>query len=200
LATQGPRTIALAAPEVGLGPRRRLLKLARAHGALGVASFVSGEVTEARDMFELADLVVLNADEAEALAGRTLDPDDPSAIAEAAGVPQLIVTAGSEGAWAFSAGRSHHRAAIPVEVASTAGAGDALLGGLLAALAAGVPLLPPDDADPGAFTCALDLGILLAALSVTSPHTIHPGADLDALLAFAERRGIAFAPPLANAL
>jgi sugar/nucleoside kinase (ribokinase family) len=200
LAAEESRAIALAAPEVGLGSRRRLLELARAHGALGVASFVSGEVSEAREMFDLADLLVLNADEAEALAGRPLDPDDPSTIADAAGVPQLIVTAGSEGAWAFSEGRGHHRAAIPVEVASTAGAGDALLGGVLAALAAGVPLLPPEGVDPDAFACALDLGVLLAALSVTSPHTIHPGADLDALLAFAERRGIAFAPPLTDAL
>lgn len=200
LAAVGPRAIALAAPEVGLARRRRLLELARTYGAFGVASFVSGEVTDARAMFELADLVALNADEAEALTGRPFDPGDPSALPTAVAAPHVIVTAGSRGAWAFADGRSHHRAAIPAEVASTAGAGDALLGGVLAALAAGVPLLPPGDSDPDAFTCALDLGVLLAALSVTSPHTIPPGADLDDLLAFAAQHDVTFAPPLADVL
>jgi len=198
LAAAGSRAIALAAPEVDLAPRRRLLELARAHGNLGVASFVSGEVAAARDdgMCSLADLVALNADEAESLTGRAFAPEDAVTI----GASRLVVTAGARGAWAFSEGRAHHRPAISVDVAGTAGAGDALLGGVLAAIAAGVPLLPPDGADPDAFACALDLGVLLAGLSVTSPHTIHPAADLDALLAFAERHGVAFAPPLADVL
>jgi len=202
LKTEGSRAIALAAPEVGLAPRRRLLELARAHGAFGVASFVSGEVTAALEegLFALADLVALNADEIEALTGRPFDPNDPSALATAAVVPRLVVTAGSRGAWAFAEGRSHHRAPIPVEIASTAGAGDALLGGVLAALAAGVPLLPLEGCDPDMFTCALDLGVLLAALSVTSPHTIPPEGDLDAMLAFAAQHDIMFAPPLADVL
>lgn len=198
LAEAGPRTIVLAAPEVGLAPRRRLLELARHHGAFGVASFVSGEMAAARDegMFALADLVALNADEVEMLTGRAFAPEDAATI----GASRLVVTAGARGAWVFSEGRAYHRPAIEVEVAGTAGAGDALLGGTLAAIAAGVPLLLPEGADTDAFGCALDLGVLLAGLSVTSPHTIHPTADLDALLTFAERHGVAFAPPLADVL
>jgi sugar/nucleoside kinase (ribokinase family) len=157
-----------------------------------------------RGMFALADLIALNTDEAEALTGTSLDPDDPGpflrAVAGEANARRLILTAGARGAWGFEDGRWYHRAVIRVEVASSAGAGDGLLGGVLAAIAVGVPLLPPAGADPAAFTCALDLGVLLAALSVTSPHTIHPGADLDALLAFADRHGVALAPPLADAI
>jgi ribokinase len=200
----GPRTIALAAPEVGLGPRRRLLELATARGAFRAASFVSGEVAAARaaGLFALADLVALNADEASVLTGDFLDPAHPAAFLEiaarAAGVSRLVVTAGAAGAFAFDDGRWSHRAAIPVEVTSAAGAGDALLGGVLAGLAAGLPLLAAEDTPVDRLTSALDLGVLLASCSVTSPHTIHPGADLDTLAALAREAGLTFGSPLAD--
>ncbi|MGZ4132148.1 MAG: carbohydrate kinase family protein [Actinomycetota bacterium] len=199
-------TVALAAPEVGLAPRRRLLELATEHGAFRAASFVSGEIAAARDegLFALADLVALNADEAAALAGRTLDRAEAApfldAVAAAADVPRLVVTAGADGAFGFEGGRWRHRAAIPVEVASAAGAGDALLGGVLAGLAAGVPLLPAADGPAEHLTCALDLGVLLAGCSATSPHTIHPGADLAALAALARETGLTFGPPLSDVM
>ena len=210
LATDGPRTIALAAPEVGLDPRRRLLELATEHGAFRVASFVSGEVERARDegLFELADLVALNADEAGSLAGHALDPADPgaflAALVTATGADRrrlrLVVTAGAAGAFAFDEGQWHNRGSIPVDVASTAGAGDALLGGLLAAMAAGAPFTMEGAArrslSDRPLQSALDFGVLLAAFKVTSPHTIHPDASLDALLTFAHDRGLTFAESL----
>jgi sugar/nucleoside kinase (ribokinase family) len=210
LAADGSRTIALAAPEVGLAPRRRLLELAADHGAFRVASFVSGEIERARDdgLFELADLVALNADEAGSLAGHEFDPADPgvflAALVAATGADRrrlrLVVTAGAAGAFAYDDGRWHHRGSIPADVAGTAGAGDALLGGVLAGLAARVPLVPDPGASPASLTCALDLGVLLAAVSVTSPHTIHPHADLPALVDLADRTGRTFGPPLAGVL
>jgi sugar/nucleoside kinase (ribokinase family) len=208
LAADGGRAIALAVPEVGLGVRRRLLQLATGAGAFRAASFVSSEMAEARDsgMFELIDLVSINEDEGEVLTGRSLDPADPlpflEAIGSAVGDVEIVVSAGSEGAFARSGGRWAHRAALPVAVVTTAGAGDALLAGVLAALSAGVPLLAPLDADPAAdepaLASALDLGLLLAARSVTSPHTIHPAADLGTLIAFAGGMGLSFAPPLGD--
>lgn len=210
IAETAGRTIVLAAPEVGLEARRRLLQIGTAHGAFRVAAFTSSEVEEARDtgMLGLADLVSLNADEAELIAGRELDPHDPTPfLAAVAGTlraehtdVRIVVTAGALGASALEGGRWHQREAISVDVASTAGAGDALLGGVLAALAAGVPLAPTSEAAPAELTCALDLGALLAGCSVTSPHTIDPGTDLAALIAFAHRAGLAFGPPLADAI
>ena len=210
MAPDGPRTIALAAPEVDLAPRRRLLELATDHDAFRVASFVSGEVEGARDggLFELADLVALNADEAGSLAGIALDPADPgaflAALVGATGAERrrlrLVVTAGAAGAFAHDDGRWYHRGSIPADVAGTAGAGDALLGGVLAGLAAGVPLVPGSDVSPASLTCSLDLGVLLAAVSVTSPHTIHQHADLKALVDLADRTGRTFGPPLADVL
>jgi hypothetical protein len=71
---------------------------------------------------------------------------------------------------------------------------------VLAGLAAGVPLLPTADEPPQHLTCALDLGVLLAGCSATSPHTIHPGADLSALAALAREAGLRFGPPLSDVM
>ena len=85
------------------------------------------------------------------------------------------------------------------------------MAGVLAALVAGVPLLPAPEGEPGRqltsegepgrqLTSALELGVLLAAYSVTSPHTIHPEADLGTLVAFAAEVGLSFAPPLGDVI
>jgi ribokinase len=202
-----PRTIAVAMPEVDLAPRRRLLELAAAAGAFRAGSFTSAELAEADGLLGLLDLLALNEDEAAVLAERRLDPADPTpflealgrAVADAGPVPRLLVTAGAHGAFACERGAWAHRPALPAPVRSTAGAGDALLGAVLAALAAGVPLLATGDA-PAALRSGLDLGVALAALAVTSPHTIHPEADLDAVLAFAREAGLAPAPPLSEVI
>jgi hypothetical protein len=47
---------------------------------------------------------------------------------------------------------------------------------------------------------ALDLGVLLAACTVTSPHTIHPEANAEALVGLAEQLGLCWGAPLAEAL
>ena len=98
--------------------------------------------------------------------------------------------------------------AVADYVASTAGGGDALLAGILAALAAGAPLVAPLASSSAMLTTitdrplesALEFGVLLASYSVTSPHTIHPDADLGALVGFAERLGVTFAGALARAI
>ncbi len=200
------RTIALAAPEVGLGARRRLLELATERGALRVASLTSAEIGDARAsrLLALVDLLALNEDEAAILAGFPLDPALPApfldAVAAALGAEgpgMAVVTAGSRGAFGLEAGTWVERRPPSVEVRSSAGAGDALLGGVLAAIAAGVPLTVPGDPED-VLGSALDLGVALAALSVTSPHTIHPEASLDAVLAFAREHGLAVRSPLSD--
>jgi sugar/nucleoside kinase (ribokinase family) len=81
-------------------------------------------------------------------------------------------------------------------VKSTAGAGDALLGATIAALAAGMPLVAARPLRPAlakqTLSTALDFAVLMAALKVTSPHTIHPNADLERLIAFAGKLGVRF--------
>jgi sugar/nucleoside kinase (ribokinase family) len=88
-------------------------------------------------------------------------------------------------------------------VVSTAGAGDAFLGGILAALAAGVPFTAPGPPRSALaerpLQSALDLGACLAAFSVTSPHTIHPETTLAALTLFAREQGLDFGGQLRRA-
>ena len=47
---------------------------------------------------------------------------------------------------------------------------------------------------------ALELGALVAAFKVTSPHTIPPDLSLDALLAFAREQGVTFGEGLQRLL
>lgn len=218
LAAEGGRAIALALPEVPLEARRHLLDVATATGAFRVASFTSSEIPEARrsGMLSLVDLLALNEDETAVLTGLPFGRGNPrasldacAAILEAARPDtRILVSAGADGAFAFADGIWGHCPAPAVPVASTAGGGDALLAGVLVALAVGAPLLAPLGPSASSRTTiadrplesALDFGVLLASYSVTSPHTIHPGADLGALVDFAGRLGVTFAGALARAI
>ncbi|MES1211209.1 MAG: PfkB family carbohydrate kinase, partial [Acidobacteriota bacterium] len=183
-----------------------LLRLAGAKGALRVAGLASAEMPAALHLgfFAEVDLLALNQDEASALAQMPFDLGAPDPFLAACsdrlralqpGI-RVVVTAGRNGAFGFERERWTHVPALAVPVASTAGAGDALLGGVLAALAVGFPFATPGTvgALPGRqVASALELGVLLSALKVTSPHTIHPAADLNGLLAFARQYGVTLA-------
>jgi ribokinase len=172
------RGIALAEPEVPLEARLRLLELGSEQGFLRAASFTLGEMPEVRERSLLArvDLLGVNLEEALAAAGlRRPLPAGPSGRAELAAEAaaalarehaalRLSITAGAAGSWSWDGAALRHCPALPVRVVSTSGAGDALFAGILAGLAAGLDL-----------PSAQALGTLLAAASVTSPHTIHKG-------------------------
>jgi sugar/nucleoside kinase (ribokinase family) len=195
-------TLALAAPEVPLAARLHLLRCAAERGSYRAASLTSGEVTEAREagLLQLVDLLALNEEEAAALAGTPFPAGAEAPFlrrcAEAVGAGVcLVVTAGVRGAFAFDGTAWTHAPAAAVRVASTAGAGDALLGGVLAGLSAGLPFV--DEGPRRAslaerpLASAFDLGVLLAAFKVTSPHTIPPCLSREVLLAFAAELGVA---------
>lgn len=192
LRCDGPQTIVLALPETTLAARDHLLKLGAGHGAFRAASFTSAEIAGggAAEMLRNLDLIALNQDEAEALVHDEFDPDHPDAFlqncAEQLGggrsAIRIAITAGKHGAFGLEADEWGHCPAPPVPVVSTAGAGDSLLAGVIAGLVAGMPFTPSGDRRVGS---ALEFGVLLGSLSVTSAHTIHPGADVPALLEFA---------------
>jgi sugar/nucleoside kinase (ribokinase family) len=206
----GRSTIALSVPEVRLAVRREFLKLATDAGAFRAASFVDAEIGPARElgMLEMLDLVALNESEAEAFTGCRLSPPafdefvkQCQSLTEGSypGL-RIVVTAGRQGAFAFAEGQYNFCPAPEVPVVSTAGAGDALLGGVLSALAAGVPFLRSGPVrrslNEGLLTSALELGVLLGSYKVSSPHTIHPSASLDNLLKFGADRDIEFSSEL----
>jgi sugar/nucleoside kinase (ribokinase family) len=214
LASTGSRTVALSLPEVSLDLRRHFLQLATREGAFRAASFVSAEIAAAKELrlFEQVDLLSLNESEAGEVIGDASLPESSENFMKQcvqfldAKYPhlQIVVSAGKAGAYAVSCDRWNYCPAPQVEVASTAGAGDCLLGGILAAMAAGVPLLdsqPPRKAlRERPLETALEFGVLLASYKVTSPHTIHPDASLPALIRFANQKGVEFAPSLQQAI
>jgi sugar/nucleoside kinase (ribokinase family) len=172
--------VALAAPEVPLQARRALLERATADNFFRVASFTSGEMPAvvASDLIGLVDLLAVNREEAAAGCGITDHKASALQIVERFVActrernpsAWLSVTTGAEGSWCWDGVKLAHFPALRVPVENTAGAGDAHLAGVIAGLAVDLP--PPE---------AQQLGTLLAALSVTSPHTIHPAVTRRAL-------------------
>jgi ribokinase len=193
------RGIALAAPEVPLAARQALLQLGTRYHFLRAASFVSAEIAQAKemDLFCLVDLVALNIHEAAAVAGMEAENDEPLAIVEATiqtlmnanPTIRLSITAGRKGNWSWDGKNLVHMPAFQVETINTAGAGDAHLAGILVGLTAGLPLCQ-----------AQELGTLLAALSVTSQHTINPEIERRSLNAFTNKIGYSLAQPVLELL
>lgn len=210
LKVDGKRTIALAAPEVPLEARCHFLRLATNAGAFRAASFVAAEVVPARQagMFDMLDLVSLNEEEAAELVGSSYSADRPEVLIESCqefirnSCPNLrmVVSVGKDGAYGLTKETTNHCAAPEVKVSSTAGAGDSLLGGIIAASAAGIPFLLEsyDRQKSRVISTGLELGVLLASYKCLSPHTIHPVANIDALFLFAESLGYTFSAQIAG--
>ena len=178
--------IALAAPEVPLAARQKLLQMGTQYGFRRVAAFTSAEILPAIQMGLMAeiDLLALNRDEAAAAAGlQSLSGDEPPGpIVEAALLKltainpalQVTVTAGDQGSWSWDGNNLAYFPIFPVKPVSTAGAGDAFLAGIIAGQAWGLDLVE-----------AQELGMLVAAHAVTSAHTIDARIDRNALRSFA---------------
>lgn len=177
--------IALAVPEVPLSGRAALLELATRYQFLRAASFTSEEIPQARAAGLLAsvDLLAINIDEAAALADVSAEQAPVAVVGQAVEVlrqlqpdMQVSITAGAGGSWVWDGKQLAHAPVHAVDPVSTAGAGDAHFSGILAGLAAGLALRD-----------AHELGVLTAALSVTSPHTINKNVDAKSLSALAHR-------------
>jgi len=195
------QSIALAVPEVSLDVRRYFLEMATRNGAFRAASFAAAEVKAAREagMFEMLDLVALNEEEGEEFVGCKWSPQSPEQFVQRcqellrSSFPGLsvVISAGKLGAYGITAKDSAFAPAQPIEVKSTAGAGDSLLGGVLVGLAIGMPFIR-SQAPAQVIESALQLGVLVGSFKCLSPHTIHPEASLDALIDFGAQRGLTF--------
>jgi sugar/nucleoside kinase (ribokinase family) len=197
LEAAGPRAIALSLPEVPLEARSEFLRIATECGSFRIASFAAGEMAAVRSLNLLSrvDILALNCEEAASLGSVTDRRRGKYEVLEAclhvaqAANPDmvLIVSAGAEGVDVFDQGAWSHHAVVPTEVVSSAGAGDALFGGVIAGIVLGLPLVRRTHEHSGqdASESAIDLGLLVAAFSLTSTHTIHPGFTMQALREFA---------------
>ena len=177
----GRRSLVLAVPEVPLASRAQLLAWGRRQKAFTAASFLAEEMNEVRaaQLLRQADLVSLNIDEAAALAQSSPRAAPRTIVARAARhagpSTSLFVTHGKQGIYSWQSGNVVFYPALTVKVVNTAGAGDAFFAGLLLG-----KILGGDG---------IRLGRLLAAISVTSPDTIHFGINRRSLAAFARAHG-----------
>jgi sugar/nucleoside kinase (ribokinase family) len=199
MAANAQRCVALCLPEVPLEIRHEFLKLATRCGNFRAASFALSEIPAAIELklFAMVDLLALNREEAAGLVGykyasknaRRFLADCASILQEMQPGIRIVISVGAEGAHAFEDGAWSDRLAPATKVVSTAGAGDALLAGVLSGLASGLALNAKPSAQVAVidsrFSSAMDIGMLLASFSVTSPDTIHFGANLASLEEFA---------------
>ena len=164
-----------------------------AYGFWRVAAFTSAEIEPAIAMglLGMTDLLALNRDEAAAVVGTRFRSEKGSAlpIVEAA-LAQLkkinpalmvVITAGKDGSWSWDGVTLKQVPALPAGLVSTAGAGDAFLAGLIVGKVAGLDLGESQE-----------FATLVAAHSVTSPHTIDPLLDRRSLNRFVTENKLAF--------
>ena len=187
----GTRGIIMAAPEVPLKARQKILELGRQHGLFCSASFTTEEINHALEAGIIAniDLIAINLDEASAFAGSFADKADTVSIVESAVQKLRInnenilvsITAGKKGSWCWDSRQMNPFPAIATKAVSTAGAGDAFFSGLLCGIALGLTLNE-----------AQQLATLVAGLSVTSPHTIHSGVDRYSLFEYLNTSDLKF--------
>jgi sugar/nucleoside kinase (ribokinase family) len=201
----GKGEIILAAPEVPLVTRMKLLEYGRQRGSLNAASILSTEVDEFRRMkgFEMVDILSVNIDEARSIAeikdesesGETVIDVCIKALVNLNPSISILITDGPNGSYCYSNNSMEHTPVPHVSVVSTAGAGDAFLSGTLAGLCCGLPLSKGNsdlEFSGTPLKSAVELGTLLASLSVTSHDTIHPEANAEFLYRFAKQNRMTF--------
>lgn len=132
-------------------------------------------------VLRLVDVLTPNQTEAKVLAGRSPDATAaPEAVARdliGAGVKQVVMTLGEEGALLVDASSAKHVPAIRVPVVDTTGAGDAFNAGIATALAFGASL-----------EAAVELGVIVGAMAVTKDGVIPALPRRDEVIQFCRDR------------
>ena len=179
-----PETVVVLQQEVPAAANEALIRRARDSRARIILNAAAARPCPVA-LLRAIDVLVVNQDEAAALAAQLGCPSEPRAFARAAsraGTLVAIVTLGGLGAICHIDDETHHVAAPTVDVVDTTGAGDAFVGALAAAL---------DDG------CALrdSLRRAVAAGSlVCTAHGAQPSlpsrAAIDALLPSVTTRGV----------
>lgn len=206
-------TIVLAVPEVELSARLELMRQGKEKGAFAAASVLSGEVSEFKncDGIKLCDLLAVNQDEARSIAGSDEKETDAGTTADKCAEYvrsqnrqcRLIVTCGAKGCFTYNNGCREFVPSIDVDVVSTAGAGDALLGGTLAGLINGLPFQKGIcDATFGdsPLKSAAEFGTIVSALAVMSPNSIADNVSRNNINIFVNNKKFILTEEFANVL
>ena len=178
----GQNSLVLAAPEVPLEARIALLQAGREHSAYCVASVLCEEASSFLEHggLELCDLLIINQEEAATLFNASEADLECLISAVQQQIPDtltVIVTLGKDGSLVIDRNQSAQKPGQVVDVASTAGAGDAFTAGVICGLHFGHDL----------FGRAMEFGSFFAGRSVTCKHTIDPSITRDLVLDFAAK-------------
>jgi sugar/nucleoside kinase (ribokinase family) len=193
------KEIVLAVPEVPLESRIKLLELGKHRGSVNVASVQSSEIKTFKELdgFNLTDYLFINLDEAKKIAA--VDESTGAETIVLTAISNLItmnpsltvfITCGASGAYCYSKKHLEYFPTIEVNVVSTAGAGDAFLAGTIAGICCGLPIFKNNKQNAHLINTATELGILVAAIAVTSPDSIHMGINGGSLFDFINRNNI----------
>jgi sugar/nucleoside kinase (ribokinase family) len=191
------KEIILAAPEVPVQTRIRLLEYGKKRGSLNVASLQSAEIAEFMNLngFVLADVLFINLDEAKHIAHAANDTGAETVVLNA--IRNLItinpdltvfITCGVAGVYCYSKKHLEFFPSLNVDVVSTAGAGDAFLAGTIAGICCGLPLFKKSKDHAAVINTATELGVLVAAISVTAQDSIHMALNADYILNFIQQK------------
>ena len=197
----GENGIILAVPEVPVEARVELLKFGKKNKSLNVTSLLSSEVNEFTKQggFNLADILAINIDEARNIAQIADDTVDAKEIIGSC-IEKLVkinpgltvlITEGANGSYCYKNDSLEFTPVLETRVVSTAGAGDAFLSGTISGICCGLPL--HKGYSSRVFTefplqTAVELGTLLASLSVTSADTIHHNVNAKLLYEYAQKK------------
>jgi sugar/nucleoside kinase (ribokinase family) len=181
------------------------LEKGRERGSFNTASVLSSEVNEFSNLggFAKTDLLAVNIDEARSIAGITDElSDDEYVIDRCVEVLSkinpglsILITRGPEGSSCYSENRMEYVPPLGTEAVGTGGAGDAFIAGVIVGICCGLSLLKGRNDSFFSETplkSAVELGTLLASLSVTSPDTIHQGADSSLVYEYGKQKLVKF--------
>lgn len=209
------RGIALAAPEVALSAREKILVQASSAGFLRISSFSSAEIGSrlSRRIISMSDIICLNRDEGCTLAGfqseevatGELLKKLSEVILKLGNGIKICLTLGAEGSYGFDEGRWEYTPVADVLPVSTAGAGDAAIAGIIVALTAGLPFILPgrpvcNKLGERPVGTAMDFAALLSSMAVISPDTINLEINRVNIVQYAAESGIVLSDDLHSLL
>jgi len=176
--------IVLAVPEVPLAARMKLLEMGTEYQFFRAASFTTQEMKNLQNEFlKNIDFLALNFEEACASISFSSNDSKQSIIEKVidkiTGInPDIIVTItdGKNGSWLWDGNELNHKNIYETHVRATAGAGDAFISGVIVGIVTGMSISESHE-----------LGNLIAALSVQSPHTINKEISWNTLSQFTEK-------------
>jgi sugar/nucleoside kinase (ribokinase family) len=204
---EGEKGIILAVPEVPVESRVELLKFGKNNRSLNVASLLSSEVSEFAKLggFHLTDILAINIDEARNIA--QIEDDSISAteiissciekLVKVNSSLTVIITEGVRGSYCYKDNNLESTPALETRAISTAGAGDAFLAGTISGICCGLSVHKGYSSKVFSefpIQTAVELGTLLASLSVTSPNTINNDIDAKLLIEYAQEKKVSMGP------